>query len=149
MSKKTKQKRKYLDPENVHKPFSFHTEFNANINLIEGDKTKVLTDKKVRVYHGARGLNFYKFDGNTYPVRTYTDGLPYQVEKKYKSVAVWIIPLAILAWYAQTIYMIYLQTGENYFNAVTLITVFFFAGAIYFVVRTLRRQMVNILFLKS
>lgn len=137
-----------MNEKNKYTPLSFKENIRANIHLVDGDQYKQLQDKEVTIYHGARGLFFYKWDNNTYAVRTFKDGQPYQVEKKYKSKGVWFIPLAILFWYAQTIYMFYLQTNENYFNPVTIVTIVFFALIVWFLARTLNRQMVNVIYLK-
>ena len=136
------------DYENKYLPLSFKESIRANINLTDGDQYRFLNDKEVNIYHGARGLFFYKWDNNTYAVRTFKDGPAYQVEKKYKSKGVWILPIAILLWYAQTIYMFYLQTQQNYFNPVTIVTILLFAGVVFFLAKTLRRQMVNVIYLK-
>ena len=143
----SKQKQK-TDYENRYMPFSFKESIRANINLTDGDQYKHLNDKEVTIFHGARGLFFYKWDNNSYAVRTYKDGPAYQVEKKYKSKGVWILPIAILLWYAQTIYMFYLQTQQNYFNPVTIVTILLFAGVVFFLAKTLRRQMINVIYLK-
>ncbi|MCE7747343.1 MAG: hypothetical protein GPJ51_03035 [Candidatus Heimdallarchaeota archaeon] len=146
MSKqKTKQK---TENENKYLPFSFKESIRANIKLADGNQYKDLNDKEVTIFHGARGLFFYKWDNNSYAVRTYKDGPAYQVEKKYKSKGVWILPVAILLWYAQTIYMFYLQTQQNYFNPVTIVTILLFAGVVFFLAKTLRRQMINVIYLK-
>ena len=145
----SKQKHKQkTENENRYLPFSFKESIRANIKLADGNQYKDLNDKEVTIFHGARGLFFYKWDNNSYAVRTYKDGPAYQVEKKYKSKGVWILPIAILLWYAQTIYMFYLQTQQNYFNPVTIVTILLFAGVVFFLARTLRRQMINVIYLK-
>lgn len=135
------------EEENLYNVLGVKQTIRANVVIVNGENYTELKDKEVEIYQGARGIKFYRIDNNLYPVRFFREGQGYQVQKKYKPAMAWLVPSAFVLWYLQTVYMFHLMTNENYFNTVTIITMVFLAGAIYFVIRTLNRQMVNVIYL--
>ena len=137
------------EDDNIFNPLSFHDEIHSEIHVVDGHQRKRLSNKLVKIYHVARGMKFLRIDKNIYPLRTFTDAPIYFTEKKYPSKAIWFLPIAVLAWWFQTIYMLYLQTDKNYFNAVTFITSLAFAAVLFLYTKKLTREVVNHIYLKK
>ncbi|MHA1416554.1 MAG: hypothetical protein ACTSRR_09885, partial [Candidatus Heimdallarchaeaceae archaeon] len=135
------------DQQDTYNVFGFKKRIRANITIINGSSKQRYDNKEVEIFEGARGIRFYRIDNNLYPVRYFRDGEGYQVEKKYPNSIAFFVPVVFILWYLQTVYMFHLMTGEDYFNVVTVITMFMLAGAFFYVARTLTREMVNVIYL--
>jgi hypothetical protein len=129
------------------KPHGLSKPRTATLHIEDSGDWTVLKNKEIRVSQGGKGLSMVELDGTFIPIKTKSGRLSFKEERKFKPSGAFLIVLLFLADYALIIWNINLQTGENYLNAVTIITMIFGAGFALFALRTLIKQVEYHLFL--